>query len=42
MPPMQLLSNAQLQRILFISSNKENEKIGRQLIRSFQKKEITG
>jgi hypothetical protein len=39
--PVQLLPKAQLQRILFISSNKQNKKTGRQLIRRFKKREIT-
>jgi hypothetical protein len=38
MQPVQLLSNAQVQRILFISSKKENEEIGQQLIRPFKKR----
>jgi hypothetical protein len=38
MQPVQILSNAQLQRILFISSKKENEEIGRQTIRLFKKR----
>jgi hypothetical protein len=41
MQPVQLLSNAQLQPILFISSEKAYEEIGRQIIRLSQKKEIT-
>jgi hypothetical protein len=40
MQPVQLLSNAQLQRMLFISSKKEYEEIGRQLIRCFKKRKL--
>jgi hypothetical protein len=37
MQHVQLLSNVHFQRILFISLKKENEEIGRQLIRCFKK-----